>query len=350
MDTLQIRPLTARSVVLSTLLGVHPPRLAARHLVRVGDLFGIAEGTIRVALSRMVTSGDLVQTDGRYALTDRLLERQARQDESRRPRTRPWDGAWEIAVITAERRPAADRAALRQAMSALRLAELREGTWLRPANLDRPRPGTVVRQCTFLEGRPEQDPAALARGYDDLLRTYPDTPAAEEAFLYRTTLLVQTLAPADAERAVDDLTAYLEAHPGARLRTALLTVLSSACETLHRYPDALKAAIAAVEAKEIDPTNPWQTNILEYYRIGMMAQFDVGDFATARTYYRRFLAEYPRDQRAFNVQLLLNHLDDTEARLRAGLPPRELSEIARPATPPAPETRQSATAGAGGGR
>ncbi|MBO2463372.1 PaaX domain-containing protein, C- domain protein [Actinomadura violacea] len=168
MDTPHLRPLTARSVVLSTLLGVHPPRLAARHLVRVGDLFGIAEGTVRVALSRMVTSGDLVQDDGEYALTDRLLQRQARQDESRRPRTRDWDGGWEIAVITAERRPAADRAALRQAMSALRLAELREGTWLRPANLDRPRSETVVRQCTFLEGRPEQDPAALARALWDL--------------------------------------------------------------------------------------------------------------------------------------------------------------------------------------
>jgi phenylacetic acid degradation operon negative regulatory protein len=170
MDTLEIRPLTARSVVLSTLLGVHPPRLPARYLVRVGDLFGIAEGTIRVALSRMVTAGDLVQSDGAYALTDRLLQRQARQDESRRPRTRPWDGSWEIAVITTERRPAADRAALRQAMSALRLAELREGTWLRPANLvrPRPRPDTVVRQCTFLEGRPEQDPAALAGTLWDL--------------------------------------------------------------------------------------------------------------------------------------------------------------------------------------
>ncbi|MFB4301285.1 PaaX family transcriptional regulator C-terminal domain-containing protein [Actinomadura sp. NTSP31] len=168
MDTLEIRPLTARSVVLSTLLGVHPPRLPARYLVRAGDLFGIAEGTIRVALSRMVTSGDLVQSDGTYALTDRLLRRQARQDESRRPRTRPWDGSWEIAVITAERRPAADRAALRQAMSALRLAELREGTWLRPANLVRPRPETVVRQCTFLDGRPEADPAALARTLWDL--------------------------------------------------------------------------------------------------------------------------------------------------------------------------------------
>ncbi|WP_242882414.1 PaaX family transcriptional regulator C-terminal domain-containing protein [Actinomadura litoris] len=165
---LEIRPLTARSVVLSTLLGVHPPRLPARYLVRAGDLFGIAEGTIRVALSRMVASGDLVQDEGMYALTERLLARQARQDESRLPHTRDWDGTWEIAVITAERRPATERAALRQAMSGLRLAELREGTWLRPANLTRPRPGTVVRQCTFLTARPEADPVALAASLWDL--------------------------------------------------------------------------------------------------------------------------------------------------------------------------------------
>lgn len=167
-DELEIRPLTARSVVLSTLLGVHPPRLPARHLVRVGDLFGIAEGTVRVALSRMVASGDLVQTGGAYALTERLLDRQARQDESRLPPALPWDGTWEIAVITAERRPAADRAALRQAMSALRLAELREGAWLRPANLARPRPEIAVRQCTFLRGRPEEEPAELAAALWDL--------------------------------------------------------------------------------------------------------------------------------------------------------------------------------------
>jgi phenylacetic acid degradation operon negative regulatory protein len=167
-DTLDLRPLTARSVVLSTLLGSHPPRLPVRHLVRVGELFGIAEGTIRVALSRMVAAGDLVQVDGAYQLTERLLRRQARQDESRSPHTRPWDGSWEIAVITAERRPAADRAALRQAMAALRLAELREGTWLRPANLDRERPAVLARQCTFLTGRPEEDPRPLAAGLWDL--------------------------------------------------------------------------------------------------------------------------------------------------------------------------------------
>ncbi|MEW2029161.1 PaaX family transcriptional regulator C-terminal domain-containing protein [Streptomyces roseifaciens] len=163
-----LRPLTARSVVLSTLLGHHPPALPARALVRVGELFGTAEGTVRTALTRMVAAGDLEQHEGAYRLTDRLLARQARQDDSRAPRTRPWDGGWEIAVVTPERRSAADRAALRQAMAALRLGELREGCWMRPANLLRDRPPVVTAQCTLLTGAPEGDPARLAAALWDL--------------------------------------------------------------------------------------------------------------------------------------------------------------------------------------
>ncbi|MCP2354677.1 phenylacetic acid degradation operon negative regulatory protein [Nonomuraea thailandensis] len=154
--------LSARSAVLSALLGSHPPRLPARHLVRIGALFGIAEGTVRVALSRMVAAGDLLQTDGQYTLSQRLVERQARQDESRDPHTKPWDGTWEVAVVTAERRAPADRAALRHTMTALRLAELREGTWLRPANLVRGAwPEIVTAQCTLIDGRPRRDPTPL---------------------------------------------------------------------------------------------------------------------------------------------------------------------------------------------
>jgi len=37
-------------VIASTLLGMHPPVLAAQVLVRSGELFGIAEGTTRTAL------------------------------------------------------------------------------------------------------------------------------------------------------------------------------------------------------------------------------------------------------------------------------------------------------------
>jgi phenylacetic acid degradation operon negative regulatory protein len=131
------RPLTARSVVASTLLGTHPPRMEPARLVRVGALFGLAEGTVRTALSRMAAAGELARDgSGRYALAGPLLRRQARQDESRAAAVRPWDGSWDQAVVSLDRRPADERARLRAAASTLRYGELREGIWLRPANLD----------------------------------------------------------------------------------------------------------------------------------------------------------------------------------------------------------------------
>jgi phenylacetic acid degradation operon negative regulatory protein len=148
-----IRPLTARSVVLSTLLGYHPPALPVSALVRVGELFGIAARTTRVALTRMAADGDVVADDGVYRLTQRLVRRQAQQDESCSPRSKDWDGNWEMAVVTTPARPLSERVALRKGMVALRLAELREGVWIRPDNLLREANGTVAEQCTFFECR-----------------------------------------------------------------------------------------------------------------------------------------------------------------------------------------------------
>lgn len=131
------RPLTARSVLLSVLLGTEPPRLPVSLLVSTTALFGIAEGTTRTALSRMASSGELAAEDGWYAIADpRLLERQARQAASRRGQTRTWDGSWlQLVVVADGRRPAGERAALRDTLQRARLAELREGVWLRPDNL-----------------------------------------------------------------------------------------------------------------------------------------------------------------------------------------------------------------------
>ncbi|MDX3801261.1 PaaX family transcriptional regulator C-terminal domain-containing protein [Streptomyces sp. AK04-3B] len=130
-------PLSARSVVLSLLLGSHPPEMAAKDLVRGVEPFGVGGSTVRAALSRMVAAGDLRRTDGVYRLSERLLERRRRQDDALHPHTRAWDGDWEMAVVTATGRGPAERAELRNRLSALRLAELREGVWLRPANLSR---------------------------------------------------------------------------------------------------------------------------------------------------------------------------------------------------------------------
>jgi phenylacetic acid degradation operon negative regulatory protein len=157
-----LRPLSARSVVLSLLLGAHPPRLAVKDLVRLVEPFGIGGSTLRAALSRMVTAGDLRRTDDAvYGLSDRLLARQCRQDDALSPRTRAWQGDWEMLVVTATGRGPAERADLRHRLAVLRLAELREGVWLRPANLDRPLPDDLGRVAQRYTARPDRPPRDL---------------------------------------------------------------------------------------------------------------------------------------------------------------------------------------------
>ncbi|NEB00817.1 PaaX family transcriptional regulator C-terminal domain-containing protein [Streptomyces sp. SID13726] len=158
-----LRPLSARSVVLSLLLGAHPAEMPVKDLVRAVESFGVGGSTLRAALSRMVTAGDLRRADAVYGLSDRLLARQRRQDDAVHPRTRAWSGDWEMVVITATGRGASERAELRARLTVLRLAELREGVWLRPANLLRALPDdldTVAQRYTARPDRPGPELAA----------------------------------------------------------------------------------------------------------------------------------------------------------------------------------------------
>lgn len=137
---MNLRPLSARSTLLSLLLGSHPPELPTPALVAAGEYFGIAQSAVRAALSRMTAAGDIARTDIGYRLAPRLSQRQQRQDLALDPTRLPWDGTWEQVVIIASGRDSAARAALRHQLSSLRLGELREGVWMRPANLQRPLP------------------------------------------------------------------------------------------------------------------------------------------------------------------------------------------------------------------
>lgn len=132
---LGLRSLTARSLVASMLLGTHPPRLPVSALVAAAELFGLSEGACRTALSRMVIAGDLTANDGWYQLAGALVERQRRQDIGRHGTRQQWDGSWRVMIVTADRRLPSERVDARATLTEHRFAELREGVWVRPANL-----------------------------------------------------------------------------------------------------------------------------------------------------------------------------------------------------------------------
>lgn len=160
--------LPARSAILSLMLGSHPARWSPAQLSAAAMLLEIAPSTMRTALTRAVAAGDLDRLDGDYVLGGRLVRRQARQDEAVLDAESAWDGSWEMAVVTVTGRGGAERAALRDLLAEHRLAELREGVWMRPANLTRPRRYDAEPVLATLSARPGGDPARLADRLWDL--------------------------------------------------------------------------------------------------------------------------------------------------------------------------------------
>ncbi|MEP6624448.1 MAG: PaaX family transcriptional regulator C-terminal domain-containing protein [Acidimicrobiia bacterium] len=153
------RPLSARSVMASLLLGRQPPAAPARDLVRWCERFGITAGTARVALHRMTTAGELVRTDEGYQLVGSLARRQREQESSLDHEPTRWDHTWRMAIVVGDARPARVRTDLREALRRARLAEWREGVWMRPANL----PDLVEdSRCEWVDARPDLDAARLA--------------------------------------------------------------------------------------------------------------------------------------------------------------------------------------------
>lgn len=159
--------MTARSVVLSVLLGAHPAWASAAELIRLTVDFDIKEATLRVALTRMVGAGDLVRSADGYRLSDRLLARQRRQDDAIAPRVRTWDGTWTTLVITSVGNDPRTRASLRKMLQDSRFSELREGVWLRPDNLRSELAADVLARTRVLRSR-DDAPGELARELWDL--------------------------------------------------------------------------------------------------------------------------------------------------------------------------------------
>jgi phenylacetic acid degradation operon negative regulatory protein len=146
-----------------------PPQLPVAQLVRLTGLFGISENRARVALSRMVAAGEAT-TDGAgvYRLAGHLADRQSRQSASRSGQTASYSGQWHLVVVTTSGSSPEVRTNRRRALGYARLAELREGVWLRPANLAVAIPPASANDLELMTAHPS-DPERLAGQLWDLV-------------------------------------------------------------------------------------------------------------------------------------------------------------------------------------
>jgi phenylacetic acid degradation operon negative regulatory protein len=136
-------------------------------LVRLTGLFGISENRARVALSRMVAAGEATSDGaGRYRLAGHLAARQTRQSESRAGTTTGYDGSWWVVVVTTTGSAAEVRGARRDALAYTRLAELREGVWMRPANVAVPLPNFLDADVELMTAVPSDPGLLVGRLWD----------------------------------------------------------------------------------------------------------------------------------------------------------------------------------------
>lgn len=131
---------SAQWFVLSLLAASRGQALSANALVRAGEVLGVSGNAMRVALSRLSASGDIVaQGRGRYVLPERRRQAVAHVRRYRQgflPRVK-WSGRF-VGVLTAElsRRSTTDVARRERALQLAGFRHFAHGLWLRPGNLE----------------------------------------------------------------------------------------------------------------------------------------------------------------------------------------------------------------------
>jgi phenylacetic acid degradation operon negative regulatory protein len=131
--------LSARNLILNTLLAAGGRGQTVREAIASCALFGIRENSVRVALVRLAAEG-LIETAGRgkYRLGRRAtpLARDVATWRKAEDRVRDWSGGWITVHVGALGR--SNRATLRsrnRALALLGLRELDRGLYVRPDNL-----------------------------------------------------------------------------------------------------------------------------------------------------------------------------------------------------------------------
>lgn len=173
----------------------------------------------------------------------------------------------------------------------------------------------LVRQKHLVPVGSEPDYDAVNKGYEGIMQKYPDHLAARESFLYLKAIQIATLEPAQMRAAVAELERFVNTDRPEFVGPAW-SLLAVSYQQLGEQEKRLAAEQNAFRLTEVDPTDPFVEQAWAYWNLAVIAEFEVGDFDLARTYYKQLMAEYPTDIRMHGCKQALARMDELEAKIR----------------------------------
>ncbi|MDP6491203.1 MAG: tetratricopeptide repeat protein [Kiritimatiellia bacterium] len=165
----------------------------------------------------------------------------------------------------------------------------------------------------------EPDYDAVREAYAETYRRFPEAHPGHEAFIYMEAARLVQWTPQATRESAAALKQFIAQHPTSDLLGAAYGLLATCHEILEQPRERLDAMVLSATNRVVDPDSPVQENSWLYWQIATVAEFEVGDFETARHYYRQLLDEYPQDIRRYGAEKALRRMDALEAKLRAEL-------------------------------
>lgn len=181
----------------------------------------------------------------------------------------------------------------------------------------------IVRTRHLAPADQEIDYESLIRDYAEVYQRYPQSPAGEEAFLYGSSLSLPSADPEQARKLLEKVNEFLSSHPKTPYLSQFYGFIAECYRKMDEQDQRIQYLIKSLDARPVDPASPIDDRSTAYWNIAYSAEFEAGNFAVAREYYRRLMDEYPQDVRVFGIRKALARMDAIEAALREGRNPSQ---------------------------
>lgn len=169
--------------------------------------------------------------------------------------------------------------------------------------------------------RPVGEPVdydAVGAACQRVIDAFPKHLAGEEALIVQQSTKVLSLEADDVAEVAARIQQFLSENPDSPFASHAYGLVAGCYRTLGRHEEQVQALIKSLECSESDPL-ALNDRSGALWVIATAAEFDAGDFETARHYYNRLIEEEPQAVIVFPAKEALKRMTRIEDEIRAEL-------------------------------